>query len=144
MGDGSISYDDNPTYTYPTVGADYNVIMTAYNEVGCSDTASISINVFEDLIYYLPNTFTPNDDEKNQVFLPILSQGMKKDFIEFYIYNRWGELVFESRDPKYGWDGTYSQGVLDCTPGTYSWKLKLETLQTQEIVEFYGHVNLIR
>jgi gliding motility-associated-like protein len=144
MGDGSISYDDNPTYTYPMEGADYYVLMTAYNEVGCFDTASVSIHVYEDLIYYVPNTFTPNDDEKNQTFYPVLSQGMKKSYVEFYIYNRWGELVFESHDPKYGWDGTYGPGALDCPIGTYTWRLKLETLQTQEILEFRGHVNLVR
>jgi len=144
MGDGGISYDDNPTYTYPMEGADYHVLMTAFNEVGCFDTASIDIHVFEELIFYVPNTFTPNDDEKNQTFYPVLSQGMKRTFMEFYIYNRWGELVFESHDPSYGWDGTYDPAALDCPTGTYTWKLKLETLQTQEILDFHGHVNLIR
>jgi len=144
MGDGGISYDDNPTYTYPMEGADYYVLMTAYNEVGCFDTASINIHVFEELIFYVPNTFTPNDDEKNQTFYPVLSQGMKRTYMEFYIYNRWGELVFESHDPAYGWDGTYGPSALDCPMGTYTWKLKLESLQTQEILDFHGHVNLIR
>jgi gliding motility-associated-like protein len=144
MGDGGISYDDNPTYTYPMEGADYYVLMTAFNEVGCFDTASINIHVFEELIFYVPNTFTPNDDEKNQTFYPLLSQGMKSTYMEFYIYNRWGELVFESHDPSYGWDGTYGPDALDCPIGTYTWKLKLETLQTQEILDFHGHVNLIR
>jgi gliding motility-associated-like protein len=92
----------------------------------------------------VPNTFTPNDDEKNQTFYPVLSQGMKRTYMEFYIYNRWGELVFESHDPSYGWDGTYGPDALDCPIGTYTWKLKLETLQTQEILNFHGHVNLIR
>ena len=144
MGDGNISYDDNPTYTYPMEGADYHVLMTAYNEVGCFDTASIDINVYEELIFYVPNTFTPNEDEKNQTFLPILSQGMKRNYMEFYVYNRWGELVFESHDPSYGWDGTFGPNSLDCPVGSYTWKLKLETLQTQEILDFHGHVNLIR
>lgn len=144
MGDGGISYDDNPTYTYPMEGADYHVLMTAFNEVGCFDTTSIDIHVFEELIFYVPNTFTPNDDEKNQTFYPVLSQGMKRTYMEFYIYNRWGELVFESHDPSYGWDGTYGPAALDCPTGTYTWKLKLETLQTQEILDFHGHVNLIR
>lgn len=144
MGDGGISYDDNPTYTYPMEGADYHVLMTAFNEVGCFDTTSIDIHVYEELIFYVPNTFTPNDDEKNQTFYPVLSQGMKRTYMEFYIYNRWGELVFESHDPDYGWDGTYGPNALDCPIGTYTWKLKLETLQTQEILDFHGHVNLIR
>ncbi|MFM7638012.1 MAG: PKD-like domain-containing protein, partial [Bacteroidota bacterium] len=144
MGDGGISYDDNPTYTYPMEGADYYVLMTAFNEVGCFDTASIDIHVYEELIFYVPNTFTPNNDEENQTFYPVLSQGMKRTYMEFYIYNRWGELVFESHDPGVGWDGTYGLGGFDCPMGTYTWKLKLESLQTQEILDFFGHVNLIR
>jgi gliding motility-associated-like protein len=144
MGDGNISYDDNPTYTYEMVGADYYVLMTAFNEVGCFDTASINIHVYEELIFYVPNSFTPNDDEINQMFTPVLSQGMKRNYFEFYIYNRWGEIVFESHDPEVGWNGAYGPDAIDCSIGTYTWKLKLETLQTQEIVEFYGHVNLIR
>jgi gliding motility-associated-like protein len=118
--------------------------MTAFNEVGCFDTASINIHVYEELIFYVPNSFTPNDDEINQMFTPVLSQGMKRNYFEFYIYNRWGEIVFESHDPEVGWNGAYGPDAIDCSIGTYTWKLKLETLQTQEIVEFYGHVNLIR
>ncbi|MFM7595353.1 MAG: PKD-like domain-containing protein [Flavobacteriales bacterium] len=144
MGDGTLSYDDNPTYTFANWAADYNVMLTAYNEIGCIDTASISINVYEDLIVYTPNSFTPNDDEENQLFYPVLAQGFKKDFIEFYIYNRWGELVFESHDPNIGWDGSYGNSGRDCQIGTYTWILKVKSLYDQDVKEFTGHVNLIK
>ena len=144
MGDGNISYDDNPNYTYAEEAADYNVILTAVNQAGCIDTASIGIHVFEDIIIYAPNTFTPNNDESNQVFLPILSQGVKKSYFELTIFNRWGEVVFVSNDPNIGWDGTYGMNGIDCQNGTYTWKLKVEVLQTEEIKDIHGHVNLIR
>lgn len=144
MGDGTTSYDDNPTYTFSNWAADYNVILTAYNEIGCTDTASISIHVFEDLILYMPNSFTPNDDEENQVYYPVLAQGLKKDFIEFYIFNRWGELVFESHDPNVGWDGSYANQGRDCEIGTYTWVIRVKSLYDQDVIEFTGHVNLIR
>jgi gliding motility-associated-like protein len=144
LGNGVLSYDDNPTYTFPNWAADYNVILTAFNEIGCTDTASISIHVFEDLIVYAPNTFTPNDDEINQVYLPVLAQGYKKDYFEMYIYNRWGDLIFESHDPQIGWDGSYGRNSINCEIGTYTWVIKLEALSTQEIEEFTGHVNLVR
>ena len=144
MGDGTLSYDDNPTYTFANWAADYNVMLTAYNEIGCIDTASISINVYEDLIVYTPNSFTPNDDEENQLFYPVLAQGFKKDFIEFYIYNRWGELVFESHDPNIGWDGSYGNSGRDCQIGTYTWILKVKSLYDQDVKEITGHVNLIK
>ena len=144
LGNGVLSYDDNPTYTFPNWAADYNVILTAFNEIGCTDTASISIHVFEDLIVYAPNTFTPNDDEINQVYLPVLAQGFKKDYFEMYIYNRWGDLIFESHDPLIGWDGSYGRNSINCEIGTYTWVIKVEALSTQEIEEFTGHVNLVR
>ena len=144
LGNGVLSYDDNPTYTFPNWAADYNVLLTAFNEIGCTDTASISIHVIEDLIVYAPNTFTPNDDEINQVYLPVLAQGYKKDYFEMYIYNRWGDLIFESHDPLIGWDGSYGRNSINCEIGTYTWVIKVEALSTQEIEEFTGHVNLVR
>ena len=61
-----------------------------------------------------------------------------------YIYNRWGDLIFESHDPLIGWDGSYGPNSINCEIGTYTWVIKLEALSTQEIEEFTGHVNLVR
>jgi hypothetical protein len=76
------------------------------------------------------------------------------------MFNRWGEVVFESYDPQYGWDGSYSDFVkgpylplngkgyfikeMISPNGTYTWKISIEVLQTGEIKEFLGHVNLLR
>ena len=144
LGNGIFSYDDNPIYTYANWAADYHVILSAYNEIGCIDTASISIHVFEDLIVYVPNSFTPNGDEANQLFYPVLAQGVKKDFIDFKIYNRWGQLVFESYNPQIGWDGTYGNKGRYCEIGTYTWVIKVKAMQDQDAREISGHVNLIR
>ena len=90
----------------------------------------------------MPNTFTPNDDEYNQVFLPILSEGFKDSSYKLLIFNRWGELIFESYDYKTGWDGTYG-GVM-AQDDTYTWKISVELLQNAEIKMFHGHVNLLK
>ena len=144
FGDGSYGYGFEPIHLFPSEAADYVVAMTAMNEVGCSDTAYVSIHVEENLIYYVPNTFTPNDDEKNQFFQPIISQGYKPGTYWFRIYNRWGELIFESRDQAIGWDGGYGPNSVNCQSGTYTWVLNFQVLQTQEDKEFVGHVNLIK
>jgi gliding motility-associated-like protein len=120
------------------------VALTAFNQVGCSDTAWIRINVTEDLIFYVPNTFTPNDDEKNQEFKPILSQGFKPGTYLLRIFNRWGELIFESKDQEVGWDGSYGPNSINSEIGTYTWVLTFQVLQTQGDKEIVGHVNLIR
>ena len=144
FGDGSYGYGFEPIHLFPSEAADYVVAMTAMNEVGCSDTAYVSIHVEENLIYYVPNTFTPNDDEKNQVFLPIISQGFKPGTYLLRIFNRWGELVFESRDPNTGWGGDYGPNHNNCQSGTYTWVLNFQVLQSQEDKEIKGHVNLIK
>ena len=144
FGDGSYGYGFEPIHLFPSEAADYVVAMTAMNEVGCSDTAYASIHVEENLIYYVPNSFTPNDDEKNQVFLPIISQGFKPGTYLLRIFNRWGELVFESRDPYTGWGGDYGPTHTNCQSGTYTWVLNFQVLQSQEDKEIKGHVNLIK
>jgi len=144
FGDGTIGFAENPIHTFPGEAGDYNVVLTAYNQIGCIDTAALNIHIAQDLIFYVPNSFTPNDDEKNQVFLPILTAGYKKGTYSLSIYNRWGEIVFESRDPDLGWDGSYGPSSINCQIGTYTWVIELEMLQSQEIKKFVGHVNLIR
>jgi gliding motility-associated-like protein len=144
FGDGTYGFGFEPIHLFPAEPADYVVSLVAMNEVGCSDTAYVSIHVEENLIYYVPNSFTPNDDEKNQVFLPIISQGFKPGTYLLRIFNRWGELVFESKDPYTGWGGDYGPNHTNCQSGTYTWVLNFQVLQTQEDKEIKGHVNLIK
>jgi gliding motility-associated-like protein len=144
FGDGTYGFGFEPIHLFPAEPADYVVSLVAMNEAGCTDTAYVSIHVEENLIYYVPNSFTPNDDEKNQVFLPIISQGFKPGTYLLRIFNRWGELVFESKDPYTGWGGDYGPNHTNCQSGTYTWVLNFQVLQTQEDKEFVGHVNLIK
>ena len=142
FGDGTYSFAENTNHSFPGESIDYLVVLTAFNEVGCSDTAAIYIHV--GFILYVPNSFTPNDDERNHDFLPIITAGYKLGTYRLNIYNRWGENIFESYDPNVGWDGTYGQSGIDCEIGTYTYVIELEVLQNQEIKKFIGHVNLIR
>ncbi len=144
FGDGTYGFGFEPFHVFPPVAGDYLVSLVAMNEVGCTDTAYVSIHVEETLIYYVPNSFTPNNDEKNQEFMPILSQGYKNGTYRLRIFNRWGELVFESLDPSRGWGGDYGPNHTDCQSGTYTWVLNFQVLQTQEDKEIVGNVNLIK
>jgi gliding motility-associated-like protein len=160
FGDGNTSQTENPSHLFPPDPATYVIILTASNNVGCQDTAALSVTIWQDLAIYVPNTFTPDDDEYNQTFKPVLTDGFKKDSYHMTIFNRWGEIVFESRDLEYGWDGSYSdfikgpcaeingQGyykkVMTSPDGTYTWKIEVTELQSGEVRKFLGHVNLIR
>jgi len=60
----------------------------------------------------------------------------------FKIYNRWGEIVWESYDPTSSWDGTYNN--LKCPDGSYNWVMRFGTTKNDEIKEYYGSIQLVR
>lgn len=110
--------------------------VTFEDENGCDISDQVAIK-YEALIY-VPNTFTPDNSGNNDIF--IVEGGNIIDF-EIMIFNRWGEVVYQSVDMKEGWDGTYNGEI--SPDGTYVWKIIYEDTEfiRQEIV---GHVNLLR
>jgi gliding motility-associated-like protein len=156
FGDGTSSITENPNHLFPSDPATYTIVLTASNQIGCQDTAALSLTVWQDLAIYVPNTFTPDGDEYNQTFKPVLTEGFKKDSYHMTIFNRWGEIVFESYDLEFGWDGSYQFSEhlpvkngfilkdIISPNGTYTWKIEVTELQSGETRKFLGHVNLIR
>lgn len=144
FGDNSASSNIlNPDHTFPSnEGGSYLVGLYAYNAAGCSDFISKIINVKEDVVYYVPNTFTPDEDEYNDNFGPVFTSGFDPFDFELLIFNRWGELIFESHDATIGWDGTYGSKIV--AEGTYTWKIEFKTTQSDERRAISGHVNLIK
>lgn len=81
-------------------------VVTFTNALGCTDTDTITITVeYEPNIAVVPNAFTPNGDGRNDQLLVLHSANL--DEVVLRIYDRWGEMVFETRDPAVGWDGTF-------------------------------------
>jgi gliding motility-associated-like protein len=143
FGDNTNSTVENPYHQFPQSGYEnFTIWLYAYSDLGCVDSTVRYINFTEDLIIYVPNTFTPDYDEFNNTFFPVLSSGFNPSNFRLYIFNRWGELIFESRDHTVGWDGTYNGDR--CQVGTYVWKIVTMDSQTDRKREFVGHVNLIR
>ena len=149
---GAASYDwsnnePNGSSFFPEIGINA-YIVTGYSSEGCFTTDTLQITVTEDcnqdeVVYYIPNCFTPDDDQYNPFFLPIFFSGIDIYNYELLIYNRWGEIIWESHDPKIGWDGTYRRG-LKCQDGVYTWKIKFKTSFNDDRKEIYGHVILMR
>jgi len=79
--------------------------LTATDQYGCQFTNSFVVEETCPLNLFVPNTFTPNNDGINDVFIPVF-EGVKLIDYEVKLYDRWGTLVFESKDPSIGWDGT--------------------------------------
>jgi gliding motility-associated-like protein len=145
FGDGAaISNAEHPIHVFPETGnVKYTVILTATNELGCVDVVQKVIEVKDVLIYYLPNSFTPDGDTYNELFSPIFYSGMDVYDFHFTIFNRWGELVFESFNTAYGWNGAYGdQGLVQ--DGVYIWRLEFGETMSDKKHTCEGHVTLIR
>jgi len=99
------SFETSPSHTYTSTG-DYIVWMVVDNGF-CSDSAYTYISVIQDIAFYIPNAFSPyNEDGINDVFMPAgIGAGMGDNTYRMLIFDRWGQLVFESEDVATGWDG---------------------------------------
>ena len=159
FGNFTTSTATNPIQTYNAAASEYVITLFAYNQFGCYDSMFLTVAVTEDLLYYVPNTFTPNGDGTNDIFLPVLTAGFDPTSYTLLIFNRWGEVLFESHDPAVGWDGQYKpmlrvgNAELKLNPcnyedimqdGTYTWKIQFTGLQNESAYEFVGHVNLLK
>jgi len=134
----------NPAIQSPTANpvqtTTYYVTIT--DQFGCSNTDSVSVYVKEVLceepVIYIPNAFTPNDDNNNDV---LYVRGNTIMELNLKIYDRWGEKVFESNDPKKGWDGKY-KGKL-ATPAVYVYYVEAICFDNQKFFK-KGNITLIR
>jgi gliding motility-associated-like protein len=145
FGDGASSTEINPEHNFTDNLYGHVITLTAYSQFLCESTATIEILFNNSLIYYIPNTFTPNGDEFNQIFKPIFSNNSIDVYnYSFYIYNRWEHVIFETHDVEKGWDGLFEEDGIPVPQGTYNYKIIVKFKETDERKEFFGHINLVR
>ena len=137
-----VSIDENPSHTFGTSGNQVNITLIASNEGGCADTAYLTLEVVEDLLFFVPNAFTPDGDKFNQTFSPVFTTGYDARTYNFQVYNRWGELIFESNDPEIGWDGSYQNKLAQ--QGTYIWKLSFKSSSSDLKISKSGTLQLLK
>ena len=138
------STETSPTHIFPdNKTAGYSVMLIATSLEGCVDTMWVAVHVSEELIYYVPNTFTPDGDGHNETFKPVFTSGYAPTTFTMLIFDRWGEIVFESHDPSAGWTGTYGTGGVKVQDGTYTWKIDFRTSMTDQRILVVGHVNVL-
>lgn len=130
FGDGGTSTAFSPEHIY-TIAGEYQITLIATSIHGCRDTFDLpeKLIAMEETFVQVPNAFTPNvngsngslygkTDLSNDVFHPVI-RGTNK--YSFSIYSRWGELLFETKNPDEGWDGYYKNKL--CTQDVYVWKI---------------------
>jgi gliding motility-associated-like protein len=137
-----ISTGSSALISYPEgILGNYPITLMVTTVDGCTDSITIDINVVSDIIFYAPTAFTPDDDEHNQVWAFYL-EGIDYENFHLEIFNRWGEVIWETYDTKGFWDGYYN-GVR-VQPGTYSWKAWFKDKDTDGKTIKTGMIHVIR
>ena len=144
FGDENTSTFINPSNLYDYTEEGALITLTAISEFGCTDQAQLIIEYDEQEVFYIPNTFTPDGDNFNQMFTPVFYSGFDPFNFEMLIFNRWGEVVFETRNSEIGWDGTYGLNGMKASDGAYTWKITYKNPKTDQRKVIAGHVTLIR
>ena len=144
FGDGNQLVNNLNTieYSYPFSEGDYLIKLTVSSIDGCMDSTEQLIQIKGDVIYYVPNCFTPDGDEFNNSFLPIFTSGFDPMNYELTIYNRWGEIVFVSENHLTAWNGYYNNMI--CPDGIYSYIIKYKIPDLDLFKYISGQINLIR
>jgi gliding motility-associated-like protein len=138
FGDGATAVSRGDTsHLYASTNT-WDVYLYATSNFGCKDTAFAKVSSLIRPLWDIPNAFTPNGDGKNDVFL-VNAYGV--DLMDFRIYNRFGQVIFESANPSFGWDGTY-KGVPQ-PMDAYAYTLVIKFSDGQ-LVKSSGSITLIR
>ncbi len=131
--EGNTIYGENPTYSINGMGT-IPIQQTVVNLYGCEDTITKTVYVEPNDLLYVPNSFTPNGDGNNDFFKPV-TFGLEE--YQFYIYNRWGSIIYEGNESSIGWDGMVNNKPVQ--DGAYVWQIKYRD-HLNKRYEKRGHV----
>ncbi len=139
-----VSVLDDPTFTFPTDETElvYPITLQASNNFGCTHEVTKYLEFQDVIVFYVPNAFTPGATGPNTTFSPVMTSGVEPYQYHLILYDRWGEIVFESFNYDIGWDGTYDGKVVQ--PGVYIWKIQFRETMSDKKHTKIGHVSVIR
>lgn len=139
FGNGAVSLEPNPSHTYNTEG-EWLVTQVVSTNNGCVDSSSQVVYFAPSPLIFIPNSFTPNLDNHNNTWKISMSYITK---FELTVFNRWGEVIFQSNDIFDQWDGFSKRTSQKAPTGVYAYRILYTDLSglTKDIV---GSVHLIR
>jgi gliding motility-associated-like protein len=140
---GSSNVQNPPPQYFPNTNREtfYNIkLLVSNTALNCTDSLTKYLKVLDNCLIAVPSAFTPNGDGLNDYFWP--HNALKADNLEFKVYNRWGQLVFNSSNWQQKWDGTIN-GIPQ-PPGVFVWFLSYTNRDTGKKVFQKGTVMLIR
>lgn len=139
MGDGSLYYNLKTfNHSYSDTGW-FEVEHVVINTFDCPDTTSAMIRINPETLVFVPNAFTPNGNENNEVF-KVTAVGIKE--FSLIIFSRWGEVMFETLDPSVGWNGR-SANDKEAIEGVYTWHVFAKG-ENDKVIQKKGYLTLFR
>jgi len=131
-----------PSKHYPITGKEtwYAVSLIVANHAGCQDTTGRRIKVYRTCYIAVPTAFTPNADGNNDYLYPL--NAYKADNLEFRVFNRLGQLVFQTTDWTVRWDGRVNGHPQ--SPGAYVWTLQYTDRDSGKKIFRKGTTILVR
>lgn len=132
---GTFAMQPNASYTFNDLGS-YNITLAVTSNKGCRGSITKLVKIEDEFALYFPNAFTPNQDGLNDIFKP---KGVNVNSYKLLIFDRWGELIFNTNDIDTGWDGTFKGKK--CPNGIYNYKASV-ILDGGKAKEFFGSINL--
>ena len=138
FGDGGSTSNGSDLHVYQAYG-DYAITQIVANSFNCKDTAVGVVKILPEFRFWIPNTFTPDGNLLNDVFMPI-AVGIV-DY-EFNIFDNWGELIYRTKNLNEGWNGFY-KGEL-CKEDVYTWQIKFKNVINSRNETHFGKIYLLK
>lgn len=119
------------------------ICQTVTSDMGCVATICKPLDIHEEILFYVPNIFTPDGDLFNESFFPVFTSGVDPYEYHLTIFNRWGEIIFESYNYDFGWNGHYGDGGL-VDDGVYIWQIEFGEKLSDKKQTHRGHVTVLK
>jgi len=138
------SVETEPLFSFPNEVGTYMVTLVVQDSLGCRDTLIRTVDVIDEFLFFMPNSFSPNGDGINDFLEAQGSDILTSDF-EFQIFDRWGRMVFESKEFPFKWDGGGDRrSEYFLASGVYVWRMQTKRASTTDKIEKNGHLTIIR
>ncbi|MFL5762294.1 MAG: PKD domain-containing protein [Bacteroidia bacterium] len=142
FGDGGTSTAQNPIHTFPDIGV-YPVTLYAMSATGgCIDSTTVPLEVSDIITAYIPNSFSPNADNHNDVF-NISGHGIAAEGFELLIFDRWGNRILDTRDMNEGWNGAVNNKGEVVEEDVYVYRFSYKDVQGKKH-KAIGHVTIVK
>lgn len=133
-----------PVFEFPNSDpANFTICLNVINEFGCTDSTCVVLHLDNEYIFYAPNAITPNQDGVNDFFSPLML-GFDESTYTLEIFDRWGNLVFFTKEYGKPWTGNLSGGEYFVQNDVYVWQVQVKDKELADYRTFRGTLTVFR